>query len=142
MFDKQLMRSSRSSNESGAFIMHSFESPLAPFESPKELLDGAKERLTELEATCKAIAETRDYEIIAHTDPKTREKVSQTQAQIPAQNPTACVQYPERHANGPRPGFLRWCDCTRAEGRKGNLFPLCEGYGKPQKGCPQKMPRR
>jgi hypothetical protein len=52
-----------------------FESPLEPFESPKELLNGAKERLAELEPMCNAISEMRDYEIITHTDPKTREKV-------------------------------------------------------------------
>jgi hypothetical protein len=55
--------------------MFPFESPLEPFESPKELINGAKERLAELEAVCKTVGETRDYEIITHTDPKTKEKV-------------------------------------------------------------------
>jgi hypothetical protein len=56
--------------------MHAlFESPLEPFESPKELLNGTKERLTELEALCQSVSETRDYEFITHIDPKTREKV-------------------------------------------------------------------
>ena len=52
-----------------------FESPLEPFESPRELINGAKERLAELEPICKAVCETREYEIITHTDPRTKEKV-------------------------------------------------------------------
>jgi hypothetical protein len=52
-----------------------FESPLEPFESPRELINGAKERLAELEPICNALSETREYEIITHTDPKTKEKV-------------------------------------------------------------------
>jgi len=52
-----------------------FESPLEPFESPRELINGAKERLAELELICKAACETREYEIITHNDPKTKEKV-------------------------------------------------------------------
>lgn len=52
-----------------------FVSPLEPFESPRELINGAKERLAELETICKTIGETRDYKIITHTDPKTQKKV-------------------------------------------------------------------
>jgi hypothetical protein len=52
-----------------------FVSPLEPFESPKELVSGAKERLAELEAFAEAISKSCDCEIITHTDPKTREQV-------------------------------------------------------------------
>jgi hypothetical protein len=55
--------------------MASFESPLEPFESPKELINGAKERVAELEAVCQAVRETREYDIVTHSDPKTREQV-------------------------------------------------------------------
>jgi hypothetical protein len=54
---------------------HNFTSEQEPFESPKDLIDGAKERITELETLVKASSESCDYEIITHTDPKTREKV-------------------------------------------------------------------
>jgi hypothetical protein len=50
---------------------------LAPFESAKQLIEGAKERLSELEPLCQAVGETRDYEIITYTDRKTNEKVVQ-----------------------------------------------------------------
>ena len=74
------IRASRPSSSSSAVVIFMndrspFESPLEPFESPKELLNGAKERLTDLESMCNAISETRDYEFITNTDPKTREKV-------------------------------------------------------------------
>ena len=52
-----------------------FESPQEPFESPKELLNGAKERIAELGSLCQSVSETRDYEILTHIDPKTKEKV-------------------------------------------------------------------
>ena len=52
-----------------------FESPQEPFESPKELLNGAKERIAELETFVQSVSQTRDYEIITHTDPNSREKV-------------------------------------------------------------------
>jgi hypothetical protein len=52
-----------------------FESPQEPFESPKELLNGAKERIAELESLVETVSKACEYEIITHTDPKTREKV-------------------------------------------------------------------
>jgi hypothetical protein len=78
-----------------------FESPLEPFESPKELLNGAKERLAELESMCNAISETRDYEFITNTDPKTREKVVKLhlKRRFPPQNPEPRIQRREGFAN-------------------------------------------
>jgi hypothetical protein len=55
-------------------IQH-FEAPQEPFESPKESLNGAKERIAELKVLCESVSETRDYEIITHIDPNSREKV-------------------------------------------------------------------
>jgi hypothetical protein len=54
---------------------HNFTSNQEPFESPKDLVDGAEERITELETLVKTSGESCDYEIVTHTDPKTKEKV-------------------------------------------------------------------
>jgi hypothetical protein len=48
---------------------------LAPFESPKELIQGAKEQLAQLGADVTAFGGNCPYEIITRTDNKTGEKV-------------------------------------------------------------------
>jgi len=52
-----------------------FETELEPFESARESLAGAEERIAELETACEAVRQSSEYEIITHTDPKTRDKV-------------------------------------------------------------------
>jgi hypothetical protein len=48
---------------------------LAPFESPKLLIEGAKASLLEFEAACDNFIKGCRYEVVSHTDPKTREQV-------------------------------------------------------------------
>jgi hypothetical protein len=55
--------------------LRSFESELEPFEGPIALVDGANDRLSQLETLCKAVSETRDYEINVRADPNTKEKI-------------------------------------------------------------------
>lgn len=73
---------------------HNFTSNQEPFESPKDLIDGAEERITELGTLVKASGESCDYKIITHTDPKTREKVVKTPnlAAISAQDSNTCIR--------------------------------------------------
>lgn len=48
---------------------------LEPFESPKLLIEGAKASIGDLEALCTAFVKEGTYDVITHTDPKTREEV-------------------------------------------------------------------
>jgi ribosomal protein L34 len=48
---------------------------LAPFESPKELINGAKEQLAQLEVDCAAFGSICPYEIVTRMDNKAGEKV-------------------------------------------------------------------
>jgi len=48
---------------------------LKPFESPKELINGAKEQLLQLDAACRAFGDNCPYEIVTHNDNKAGEKV-------------------------------------------------------------------
>jgi hypothetical protein len=50
-------------------------SDLAPFESPKELIQGAKEQLAQLEAECATFGDNCPYNIVTRIDNKAGEKV-------------------------------------------------------------------
>lgn len=47
----------------------------APFESPRLIVDMAEERISDLEAICQPFIEGCDYDLITHSDPKTRDKI-------------------------------------------------------------------
>ncbi|WP_224672346.1 hypothetical protein [Mesorhizobium sp. BR1-1-7] len=48
---------------------------LAPFESPKELIQGAKENLVQLEADCVAFGDNCPYEFVSRIDNKAGERI-------------------------------------------------------------------
>jgi hypothetical protein len=56
---------------------------LAPFESPKELIQGAKDQLAQLESECRAFGDNCPYRIVVHIDNKTGENFVALRLQNP-----------------------------------------------------------